>query len=270
MEGFPFMRLTLLAASLIVYAITSCADNASFNVLEQRELPRQLGIYRHIEFKLDNAIDVYAVTLNDNYRARIYQQPEKIHLFAKSISDLSHEQNFILGINGGFYTTDFEPAGLYIDQGKILHNLKRSRLLNTCIGINREQKLFLGKQRETCLHAYYAMQTGPLLINQGIVNTNLKTLQAKAKNLQEFFEPHRRTILAESNDKQLLVIITSSTTLLDLATILTKYPQAFGVNKIVTALNLDGGASTGMYIGFPDNPFYFAEIKWVKTFVLFN
>ncbi len=238
--------------------------------LEQKELPNQLGTYRHLQFLSNNSIEIYAVTLNDNYHARIYQQPEKNQWFAKSISDLTREQNVILGINGGFYSTHFEPAGLFIDQGQTLQGLKRSRLLNTCIGVDRDQKLFLGKQRGDCLHAYYAMQTGPLLIDHGNVNQNIKTLEQKSKNLGTFFAANRRTILAETSDGKFIVLITPSATLLEIAGILKNYPAAFGAKKIVIALDLDGGASTGMYIHFPDNPFYFSEIKWVKTFVFFN
>ncbi len=47
-------------------------------------------------------------------------------------------------------------------------------------------------------------------------------------------------------------------------------PLAFGVKNIYTAIDLDGGVSTGMRINFENNPFDFSEIRYVKTFVFFN
>lgn len=88
--------------------------------------------------------------------------------------------------------------------------------------------------------------------------------------MKDFFGPHKRTLLALTNQNELLMVTTSQLNLMDLANFLQNYPAAFGANQIKTAVNLDGGSSTGMYIRFPDEPFYFHELKHVKTFIFID
>ncbi len=244
--------------------------NEKFDVLGQKELPNERGIFQHLQFKLDENIEVYAATLNSTYQARLYQQEEKNHFFAKSMSDLSRSENFLLAVNGGFYTPNFQPAGLFVYHGKVLKTFKKSRILTSCIAITSDKKLVLNANKEACLHAYHAMQTGPLMISHGNINSSLKSAEDRTTALKSFFSNNRRTILAESSDAKLVVMIASSATLYEMALLLKNYPEAFGVKNIVTAFALDGGSSTGMYIRFKNSPFYYPEMLWVKTLVFFN
>lgn len=246
------------------------ADDEQFKMLEQRDLPDQMGVYRHTQFTAGD-VELYSVTLNANYKARLYHQEEKNQLFAKNLKDLSQDLDFLVGINGGYYTPSYQPAGLFIEQGKTYQKtFKGSRILTSCIGIDENNKLFIKKDRQGCLQANNAMQIGPWLINQGEINTDIKKYEDKPGYLESFFNKNRRTILAKTNDNKLLIIIAPSATLLEAATLLKDYPQAFGVKKVITAVNLDGGSSTEMFIKFKDSPFYFPGLKPVKTFVFFS
>lgn len=265
---FYLIRLWPIAIALLFITLNcqiTLAADISTNIIEQSPLPSQLGIYRHIQFK---DTDLYATTLNNNYHADIYQQATAIQALAKSIRQLSLTQDFLIATNGGYYTPQFQPAGLFIYQHKILHHLaKKDPLLTACIGINKNKKLFLATRRENCLHAFSAMQVGPVLIEDGGLSKYLSKSHPKAK---EFLSAHHRTIIAQSADDQLIVIVTSPITLLNLAMILKEQPALLGVKKIITAVNLDGGSSTGMYIRFNNAPFYFPEQKNVKTFLFFR
>lgn len=265
MRFYKFLNIFLIFFSTIVLA-----DDVTFSVVEQRDLPQQIGIYRELKFPNED-IELYVAILDHNYRARLYQQAEKNQLFGKSLKELHQNENFLLGINGGYYMQNYQPVGLFIAEGKTYQNLKKSRLITSCVGINNDNKLYLAKDRQDCLQGYYAMQIGPWLIDQGEINPNIKKYEDKPGYLESFFNKNRRTVLAKTNgDKKLLVIVTPSATLLEIAKLLKNYPQAFGVNKVMTAINLDGGSSTGMYIGFKDDPFYYPELKPVKTFVFFS
>lgn len=244
-----------------------------YTVIEEQNLPDQLGTYRHIQFTNEGDVDVHAVTLTDTYHARLYQQKSQTQAFAKTLKELSEEENFVLGINGGYYTEDFKPDGLFMERKKILRPFSRERMLSACIRINMTGKVTLiPKNSECCFKAsaYSAMQTGPWIIRNGAINPIIERSQSHLAKIQRFYGPHRRTVLAESNDKKMIVIITSSASLLQLANILKNYPQAFHIKKIITAINLDGGSSTAMYIKFDKQPFYASEFKRVKTFVFFN
>lgn len=262
------MARLIIAIILLIANITPIL--AEPRIIEEKPLPNQLGNYRHIRVNLeDRNIDLYVATLNDNYQANIFLQPIPNQFFAKSLDELAISEKAIVAINGGFYTRNFQPAGLFIQNNITLRKLSKERLLATCVKVNGD-KLLLETQRENCLDAANAMQTGPLLINDGKEDEAIKLLQQRAAKLKTFFDANRRTVLAQANDHKLVVITTSPCSLADLTQILKDYPSTFGVNRIITAINLDGGSSTGMYIRFNADPFYFSELKNVKTFIFFK
>jgi len=270
------MRLQLRKIIGILLAIilnsSAIAVEENFHVITKKTLPHQLGIFKEIEFSTANhqTSTIYAAILNQHYRARLHQHESKIQFFADYLDELSRHNDFVIGINGGFYQPNFTPAGLFIYQGKMIKPAARSSLLKTCVAINKNHKITLETHLDQCANTDNAMQAGPLLIQNGKVNINLKFMQEKSPSMKDFFSPHKRTLLAITNENQLLMIVTSPVMLGDLANFLQNYPQAFGVSKIKTAINLDGGSSTGMYVRFPDEPFYFHELKHVKTFIFVN
>ncbi|HEX2548462.1 MAG TPA: phosphodiester glycosidase family protein [Gammaproteobacteria bacterium] len=233
----------------------------------ERELPNQTGYFRHVQYSLDKNIDAYVTVFNDKIRAKIFLQPMDNQWAADHLNEMSKQHDFIVGINGGFYTTTFQPAGLFIQNGMRIRPLARSTLLTTCVRVNSNQKIYLEKNRENCLNAYSAMQTGPLIIDQGEISDEV--YPANRVKLNSFFNENRRTILAESTDHQIIAMVTTSATLSHIANILKKYPESFGVKKIKTAIDLDGGSSTGMYVRFAQEPFYFFEQRHVKTLIFF-
>ncbi len=248
---------------------TAFADQNNFKIVRKKELPKQLGIFREIEFTTSNnqTGTIYAATLSQQYQAHLHLHESKIQFFADYIDALSRHHDFIIAINGGFYQPDFTPVGLFKYQGKIIKPLTRSSLLKSCVIINKENKITLETNLSECTKVNNAMQTGPILIQDGKINTELKRMQTKSKSMVDFFDSHKRTLLALTNENQLVMLTTSSLSLMDVANFLQNNPEAFGTSKIKTAVNLDGGSSTGMYVRFPNEPFYFHEIKHVKTFI---
>jgi exopolysaccharide biosynthesis protein len=257
----------------LIFMVLNCNATALNRNIEPsikiNSIKNKLGNYRHIQLVNKN-IELDAVILSEGYHAKIYQQKAMNQSAAQSIREVAQENNASVAINGGFYTSNFQPAGLFIDNGKILEKVSGDPLLTSCVQVNKRGILFLEKKIDRCLHAMYAMQTGPLLIERGNISPNLKVLQSNLINLKPYFEPHKRTILAQSSNNKILIIITSPITLLEAANILKNSPRIFGVDNIIMALNLDGGLSTGMYIRSKETQFYSAEKKQVKTFLLFE
>ena len=276
MDKFPISTCTkikhtiLITISIIMiigighcYATTTSQD--AYINLAQKKLPNQLGIYNHIKFMSGKNIDVYETTLTGNYHAYIYQQPANNQVNAKSIAELIHEQHFLIGINGGFYAPDFHPVGLFIVKGKVLQQVIKDPLATTCVRMDRKEKILLENNNKYCLNAYYAMQTGPLLIERSNISPDVNILSQKLIALKSFFAPHYRTILALAQDQKLIVMVTSEASLSDVANILKNYPEAFGAKSIYTAIDLDGGSSTGMYIEFENGPLLFSGTETRKN-----
>lgn len=261
--------LTILTLIMVSNCNASILNKNFEALIKMNSLENNSGNYRNIQFTNKN-IEFDAVILNKGYHAKLYQQKNMNQFTAQSIREVGQINNSTVAVNGGFYTTDFEPAGLFIENGKVVKKTARDPLLTSCVYINNNGTLFLEKKINNCLHATYAMQTGPLLIEQGNINPDLKALQNKLTHFKSYFEPHKRTIVAQSSNKKLLLIITSPITLFEAATILKNSPHIFGVDNITMALNLDGGSSTGMYIKSNKSYFYISEIKPVKTFLLID
>lgn len=263
--------LIILIASFWQITLSQAAE--TIQLITQKDLPNQLGTYRHLQIELEQpygVVHVHVATLNEHYQAKFYQQDEQRQADAKFMDQVAKNQDIQLAINGGFYTRTFKPAGLLILQGNIMRSLAQDLLLASCIATDKNYQLLLGENRDSCLRQFNAMQTGPLLIHNSIVNKNLEFLEQRVQKSSAFFLPHRRSILAKSTDGKILAIVTSSVRLVDIANILQKYATNMGVNAIARAVDLDGGSSTGMYIHFVEQPFYFPELKRVKTMVFFT
>ncbi|HSW92956.1 MAG TPA: phosphodiester glycosidase family protein [Gammaproteobacteria bacterium] len=267
------MAYRILSAFIILlFFSTAFSAEENFRIVDQKELPNQLGTFRTIEFNTSDheAATLYAVTFNRDYHANFHLQENVIQFFANYLDAFTHNHDFIVGINGGFYYPDFTPAGLLIYHGKTVKPLVRSSIFKACVLIDSTQKIRLETDLDQCKKATNAMQTGPLLIENGKVNTDLLRIQQKSKSLAAFFNPHKRTLLALTGQNRLVMITTSPLALFDVARFLQDHPDAVGATHIQMAVNLDGGSSTGMYIRFPDQPFYFHELKHVKTFIFIN
>lgn len=266
------MLRTLIIILLLMINVSFASDSKfTFQVVAEKSLPHQLGIFKELQFVSadpeQRIIHIYVVKLANTYHARIYQQPQTNQLFAKYIAQLGEQENFMIAINGGYYTPEFQPAGLLILQGKHLNPWAKNALISACIKINKNGKMSIGKNKLDCVNSWSALQAGPLLINNTTVHSRF-TVNPSTR-LADFLNENDRTVVAVSTQDDFLMMVTSDAKLAEIATILKNYPDAFNVRQIQTAINLDGGSSTGMFIRFSPL-FYVHEIKPVKTFLFFN
>jgi len=239
----------------------------TYQTVEEKPLPHALGFFKHLQFNINtNAIDIYCVKLSPDYQARLYQQPETNQILANYINQLN--QTFTIAINGGFYTPEYQPVGLLMDHNKKINSWAKSSLLSGCVRMNAKGKLSIGENKSECIKAWSALQAGPVILSQGN-SMQFHSFVNQSPRLQDFFNENYRTIVAMSTQQEIIILVTSPVKLNDIAGILQHFPKAFMVNKIKTAINLDGGSSTGLYIQFA-TPFYFHEKKPVKTFIFFN
>jgi len=263
-------RLIYFGFFIIAYCTIINSYALHFQIKNEWALSHHIAKFRHVEFNHSDLVEVYAVIFNHSPKARLYRQPAIHQLEGEYLDAISQQEKFLVAINGGFYTPDFKPAGLYTEKGKHMTALAKNKLLATCIRIDKLQKIHLEKNRDACLGADTAMQTGLSLIYDGKVNPDLARLALKLPKLADFFSQKRRSILAETEDDKLIVLVTSPVKLEVIAALLQKFPQAFGVKKIKMALTLDGGSSSSLLVKFPEAPFYFHEMLHVKTFIFFD
>lgn len=271
MDRKIIQRIIGLIFIIIIVILNAClALPYSFQRLNEKSLPNELGTFKQLEFisqDRSTTITVNSVELSNQYRAKIYEQKQNNQFYAYYMRQLLQYENFIIAINGSFYSKHFQPIGLFIQENKTLNQWVNSKLLAACIKVNNFGQLSIGFNKKTCIHAWSALQTGPLLIENGQIQTGL---YLPKKTSSDFFEENYRTVIALSDKGKVLLLVSSQAKLTDLAIILKDYPSAFSVKNIQTAINLDGGSSTGMYIGFPSSPFYIHEQKPVKTLIMIH
>ncbi|MBX2973515.1 MAG: phosphodiester glycosidase family protein [Flavobacteriales bacterium] len=91
-------------------------------------------------------------------------------------------QQLIFGMNGGMYTADHGPVGLYIENGRILHRIDRRTegrgnfhmQPNGVFGVYTDGTAFVKTTAamQDMRDVRYATQSGPMLVAGGIVNKN--------------------------------------------------------------------------------------------------
>lgn len=164
----------------------------------------------------------------------------------------------VAGINGGYFAADAQrtPLGLIKHQKKTHHKLASGAF--TVAGVLYDTGRTIKLERSTDLSTPVdamkeAIQGGPFLVEKGRIIQGLDN-----KKLA------RRTFVATDGQGGWCIAVTTPITLRKLASWLTQ-PQALGNFKVSTALNMDGGTSTAIWIASPH--LYRAPFKVVRNYI---
>jgi len=144
--------------------------------------------------------------------------------------------------NGGFYTKDRKPIGLFIYDGKKMKDRVENSFFNAVLSINDFGTPRI--MRETPKdHLRTAIQTGPLLIeNSFLLKNSIKNDEMK-----------RRMIAFVTGENKLVFLVIYSSDNVYNGPYLSDTPQILGLlNKkynlgIADAVNLDGGSASAFY-----------------------
>jgi uncharacterized protein YigE (DUF2233 family) len=162
-------------------------------------------------------------------RLRLVDNPD-----GAALSETMRGGNWIAGVNGGYFTEDFAPLGLRIENRNSMSPLVRGKLMSGVISTSgpvvRIMRLneFAKNSRPDM-----AIQSGPFLVDRGRAVPGLNTTK-----------PARRTFVATTGS-EVLIGFCSSVSLAQLSSILTSSSADL---KIQRALNLDGGSSSAFWL----------------------
>jgi len=223
-------------------------------------LPKAGGLAGLVGLGGDRWFEAHTVVLDpERYAARLIDQPNPSLLGAPPISELTRRAKALLGVNGGYFDTDFNPVGLYVLGGTLRRPHRERQLLSGLLVINRTGRLEVRTQKAPYQDAVYALQCGPLIIDPG-GEIGIKNAQGPEA---------RRTVLGVAESGELLVISTTAVSLRTLAEKLHDYPAGFGTSRLERALNLDGGPSTAMTALFTTPPLQIEAHTPVRTALVF-
>ena len=166
----------------------------------------------------------------------------------------------LAGCNGGFFDPDYKPLGEVIASGE--KSGRRNLASSLTSGVLYQQGDTLAIERAKTFYKKKLtpselLQTGPFLVENGQAVKGLSTRRTA-----------RRTFIATDGQGQWLIAFAPSTTLAQLAASLSEAGDRYGF-EIKTALNLDGGSSSSLWIdkGKENNPFYLREFKPVANYL---
>ncbi|MDX2080811.1 MAG: phosphodiester glycosidase family protein [Terrimicrobiaceae bacterium] len=150
------------------------------------------------------------------------------------------EVGAVAGVNGGYFHSDQRPVGLMIVDGREIHPFQRAKLLSGVLEVRAGKIAIVRSSRfSPARDVREAIQCGPMLVDGGEAVAGLNAVTSA-----------RRTVVATDGRGRWALAYLTSVTLADAAGILLT-PGVFGDWTPRTALNLDGGGSSGLWAAGP-------------------
>jgi len=164
------------------------------------------------------------------------------------------EAGCVAGVNGGYFHDDFRPVGLMVVDGKEIHPFEQAKLLSGLLAVrDRRIEIVRSAKFSKTSDLRQAIQCGPMLVEGGKPTAGLNDERSA-----------RRTVVATDGHGQWALIYLTSVTLADAARILT-LPGLLDGWTTATALNLDGGSSSGLWAA--GTPVSLPEFGHVRNFI---
>jgi hypothetical protein len=243
-------RSALVLASFIVAQISS----ADWKVASVDREPSAVASVQHRHIVLQNSAESATIDLavfpGNSTTLRVIDNPGG----SENLADVMRRENFLAGVNGGYFDTQFRPLGLRIIDGTTRSPLIRARLLTgvLCTSPRGIKIVRFGEfsQKPKC---DAAIECGPFLIDGGMPVRGLDRARRA-----------RRTFVAVMRTGVATLGVSDELSLAELASALAALPDF----KIWRALNLDGGSSTAFWFRRSGGaPFSISEEKSVRDFV---
>ena len=166
------------------------------------------------------------------------------------------EASCVAGVNGSYFQDDFRPVGLMVADGHEIHPLEKAKILAGVLAVRGARlEIVRSSQFTASSDLRQAVQCGPMLVEGGHPTAGLNAVR-----------PARRTVVATDGHGRWALIYLTSVTLADAARILAT-PGALGDWKPATALNLDGGSSSGLWAAASPDPVSLPEFGHVRNYI---
>ena len=244
--------------SLLVLPVAlAVSAHAEWKILSAESEPGRAGIeHRHVIVEEAAAgqrvaIDV-AVFSAKSTALRVIDSPD-----GQSLGAIMKRENFVCGVNGGYFDTDFKPMGLRVADGTTSSPLRRARLI-TGILLQSDRGIDVIRVSEfsRTKKIIAAVQSGPFLVEG---NKRIRGLNDS--------QVARRTFAGVTTNDRAFLGVCSDVSLAELANILATV-SIVADSKTRRAMNLDGGSSSAFWFAREDgSAFSIAGRKPVRDFV---
>lgn len=186
------------------------------------------------------------------YTLRVIDSPDPGRA---TLATVLSKSQVIAGVNGAYFHANYTPVGLVVADGKTKHPFEKAKLLSGILTVRSDGSISIIRSGQFSAKApppAQALQCGPMLVE--------KTKPVAGLNDKK---SARRTAVATGPKGKIAIVYISSVTLADAAQILS-LPNLFESWRPTTALNLDGGSSSGFWTR---SGTHLPEIKRVRNFL---
>ena len=197
----------------------------------------------------------------DAYTFRVLDQNSRSN---QSAAEALAAGGCVAGTNGGYFTEEFDPLGLLISDGRVVHPGQRNRLLSGVLTVTTSNHISLRRVgpdgTAAGKHTRQAIQCGPFLVEDRRPVPGLNGVRSA-----------RRTAVFTDGGGRWGLVVCTPVTLEEFGSILADPALLPGGLKISRSLNLDGGGSTALWVraapGKGGEPFSMGERGYVRDFV---
>jgi exopolysaccharide biosynthesis protein len=241
---------------LLLVALAASAQ-AEWKMVSAETEPGRGGIERRHVIVEDAAagqrvaVDV-AVFSAKSTALRVIDSPD-----GQSLGATMKRENFVCGVNGGYFDTEFKPIGLRVADGTTSSPLRRARLI-TGILLQSDRGIDVVRVSEFAgpKKIITAVQSGPFLVEG---NKRIRGLNDS--------QVARRTFAGIATNDRAFLGVCSDVSLAELANILATV-SIVADSKTRRAMNLDGGSSSAFWFAREDgSAFSISGRKPVRDFV---
>ena len=242
------------------------AEISAPSLVRQADLPHGMGAVRrlscHVAGDRDEVDQVLiAVALvPGTFQAHLLDQSPTFPVGTRTVA-LSRTllSRAVIALNAGYFTPQFQPAGLCRIAGRELSPLAPTGVLSGVVAIDVMGALQLPTRASALADFPTAVQAGPFLIDPGGA-LGVRAHPARA----------RRSVIASDDHGRILLLATGALTLFQVATILHDQSALLGMERVERALNLDGGPSTGLSLALDDPAWSITESGPVRNVLVFT
>lgn len=242
---------------MVLVLMESVVPGAEPTLIAQADLPHRMGTARRLTVAVEGGSrHLLAVTLvPGSFAVRLMDQSPTFPVGSRTVvQSRALVPLAVAAINGGYFEPSFQPSGLLRMDGREVQPLSQEGVLSGIVALDATGILRLLPRDASLDGVHAAIQAGPFLIDpDGAIGVRPRAVAAN------------RSLLASDDHGRLLLLATGALTLHDLATLLHDHPQAFGMERIERALNLDGGPSTGLSLALDDPAWSMAELGPVRN-----
>jgi uncharacterized protein YigE (DUF2233 family) len=244
----------LPALVLLASVFNSSADWELAGARELGKLPGGATV-RRAELA-DNGVSAQLTAIvfsSKSYSLRVVDSGSPGHT---KLASALQEAGCVAGVNGSYFQDDFRPVGLMVADGREIHPLEKAKLLAGVLAVRGARlEIVRSSQFAASSDLRQAVQCGPMLVEGGHPTAGLNAVR-----------PARRTVAATDGRGRWALIYMTSVTLADAARILAT-PGALGDWKPATALNLDGGSSSGLWAETSPEAVSLPEFGHVRNYI---